>query len=65
MLPLTGLWKNWLQVQVACILVIDYFVQDVNKVFLFCSLTVHPNKLLVATGQAAGHDRREGRVSGS
>lgn len=24
-------------------------------------LTVHPNKLLVATGQAAGHDRREGR----
>ncbi|PSN50018.1 hypothetical protein C0J52_03295 [Blattella germanica] len=24
-------------------------------------LSVHPNKLLVATGQAAGHDRREGR----
>ncbi|XP_049795931.1 echinoderm microtubule-associated protein-like 2 isoform X2 [Schistocerca nitens] len=25
------------------------------------SLCVHPNKLLVATGQTAGHDRREGR----
>ena len=31
----------------------------------FCpfSLAVHPNKLLIATGQATGHDRREGRVS--
>ena len=26
------------------------------------SLAVHPNKLLIATGQATGHDRREGRV---
>ncbi|XP_063217797.1 echinoderm microtubule-associated protein-like 2 isoform X3 [Bacillus rossius redtenbacheri] len=25
------------------------------------SLAIHPNKLLVATGQTAGHDRREGR----
>ena len=24
---------------------------------------MHPNKLLIATGQATGHDRREGRVS--
>jgi microtubule-associated protein-like 1/2 len=24
-------------------------------------LAVHPNKLLIATGQATGHDRREGR----
>ena len=28
----------------------------------FYSLAVHPNKLLIATGQATGHDRREGRV---
>ena len=33
--------------------------------WFFCpfSLAVHPNKLLIATGQATGHDRREGRVS--
>ena len=31
--------------------------------FFICSLAVHPNKLLIATGQATGHDRREGRVS--
>jgi len=29
---------------------------------LFSSLTIHPNKLLVATGQTAGHDGREGKV---
>jgi len=29
---------------------------------LFSSLTIHPNKLLVATGQTAGHDNREGKV---
>ena len=29
---------------------------------LFSSLVVHPNKLLIATGQTTGHDRREGRV---
>lgn len=29
----------------------------------FFSIAVHPNKLLVASGQAAGHDAREGRVS--
>ena len=30
----------------------------------FCfSLTVHPNKLLVATGQCAGHDRNDALVS--
>lgn len=29
----------------------------------FFSLTVHPNKLLVATGQASGHDRKEASVS--
>jgi hypothetical protein len=29
----------------------------------FFSLVVHPNKLLIATGQTTGHDRREGRVS--
>ena len=27
------------------------------------SLVVHPNKLLVASGQTAGHDRKEGRVN--
>ena len=32
------------------------------KFYLF-SLVVHPNKLLIATGQTTGHDRREGRVS--
>ena len=31
--------------------------------FYFFSLAVHPNKLLIATGQATGHDRREGKVS--
>lgn len=25
-------------------------------------LAVHPNKMLVATGQCAGHDRRDARV---
>lgn len=25
-------------------------------------MTIHPNKLLVATGQTAGHDNREGKV---
>jgi len=30
--------------------------------FVFSSLTIHPNKLLVATGQTAGHDGREGKV---
>ena len=36
-----------------------------KKIFLFFhfSLVVHPNKLLIATGQTTGHDRREGRVS--
>ena len=28
-----------------------------------CSLAIHPNKLIVATGQCAGHDKREGKVS--
>lgn len=31
--------------------------------FVHCSLAVHPNKLLIATGQTAGHDRRDARVS--
>ena len=35
------------------------------KPFFLFSLAVHPNKLLIATGQATGHDRREGRVSNS
>lgn len=30
--------------------------------FFFSSMTIHPNKLLVATGQTAGHDNREGKV---
>ena len=34
-----------------------------NNVYYFFSLAVHPNKLLIATGQATGHDRREGKVS--
>ena len=34
-----------------------------NNLFYFFSLAVHPNKLLIATGQATGHDRREGKVS--
>jgi len=25
-------------------------------------MTIHPNKLLVATGQTAGHDNHEGKV---
>lgn len=28
-----------------------------------CSMAIHPNKMLVATGQCAGHDRRDARVS--
>lgn len=27
------------------------------------SMAIHPNKLLVATGQCAGHDKRDARVS--
>ena len=27
------------------------------------SLAIHPNKMLVATGQCAGHDRRDARVN--
>ena len=34
-----------------------------NDFFKNFSLAVHPNKLLIATGQATGHDRREGKVS--
>ena len=38
-------------------------VEKINNLFFNFSLAVHPNKLLIATGQATGHDRREGRVS--
>lgn len=31
--------------------------------FAVFSMTIHPNKLLVATGQTAGHDNREGKVN--
>lgn len=31
--------------------------------FPYNSLTIHPNKLLVATGQCAGHDRNDALVS--
>ena len=34
-----------------------YFLRD------YYSLAIHPNKLIVATGQCAGHDKREGKVS--
>ena len=34
-----------------------------KMIFKNFSLAVHPNKLLIATGQATGHDRREGKVS--
>ena len=43
------------------ILFVDLFLFSRNFFLLF-SLAVHPNKLLIATGQATGHDRREGRV---
>ena len=33
-------------------------------IFFLCSLAVHPNKLLIATGQAtSGQDRKENKVS--
>ena len=31
--------------------------------FYFFSLAIHPGKITIATGQVAGHDKREGRVS--
>lgn len=34
-----------------------------TKFYVHFSLAVHPNKLLIATGQTAGHDRRDARVS--
>ena len=37
-------------------------IQNPNFSHFYFSLVVHPNKLLIATGQASGHDRREGRV---
>lgn len=31
--------------------------------FITCSMAIHPNKMVVATGQVAGTDRRDAMVS--
>ena len=30
--------------------------------FCCCSMALHPDKITMATGQVAGHDKREGKV---
>lgn len=37
------------------------FRRTVSNKYVIYSLAIHPNKLLVATGQCAGHDRRDAR----
>ncbi len=42
-----------------------YDMINIIKMLSIFSLAIHPNKLLIASGQTTGHDRREGRVSQS
>lgn len=36
---------------------------DFTYLYIIFSLTIHPDKIRIATGQVAGHDKKEGRVS--
>ena len=36
---------------------------NISYIELSCSITVHPNRLLIASGQSSGHNEKEGRVS--
>ena len=35
---------------------------SIIELYLYSSLAVHPDKITIATGQVAGHDKKEGRV---
>ena len=42
---------------------ISLFNQIEHLCRLLCSLAIHPDKIKIATGQVAGHDSKEGKVS--
>lgn len=61
----TCLLINVLKKSKICMLVLFFnifFLTSIAGVLVIDSLAVHPDKIRIASGQVAGHERKEGKV---